>query len=543
MLKNYVTLHRYLYGAVLALFACCFVSCSDDDDVAVQEYDPNTPVTITDFLPKSGGANDRLIIYGENFGNDTSKVKVTIGGQKATLISVKSNVKGNEDGLYCFVPQGAFSGEIQITVGDETTGAQTATAAEKFEYERKMVVGRLCCYRNEYDDQGWNDGPFSTCTGFAADGEMKFDPKYPNRMYIGYDQGSPGIQVVDFDKQTVESIMGYTKFNNRNRIRSIDFTSHNGVDYMIVSVDEDRSQQRSPSVYIVRRNDDGTFDENSDTQLLAAYKQCNGAYIHPVSGDLYFNSYENGQFYRLDMDAYFESVDNGSTWDPYLQDYDLNSPDSPFQQLFTIQDSGWEFKISIHPTGDYAYITVVNKHYMLRTDYNKATEKFTAPYIVAGEITNNDNGSWADGVGTAARLGRPYQGVFVYNEEYAKEGKSDCYDYYFAESKNHDVRKMTPEGIVSTYAGRGSRTSAADNNVWGTDNGDLREVARFRDPSGLAYDENKKMFYVLDTVGRSIRTIGMEEAPEESGEGNNEGSDTEGETTGEAGAGTQSTAN
>ena len=47
MFKNYVTLHKHLYGAVLALFACCFVSCSDDDDVAVQEYDPNTPVTIT----------------------------------------------------------------------------------------------------------------------------------------------------------------------------------------------------------------------------------------------------------------------------------------------------------------------------------------------------------------------------------------------------------------------------------------------------------------------------------------------------------------
>lgn len=540
MFKNCVTLHKHLYGAVLALFACCFVSCSDDDDVAVQEYDPNTPVTITDFLPKSGGANDRLIIYGENFGNDTSKVKVTVGGRKATLISAKSNVRGKDDGLYVFVPQGAFSGEIQVTVGDETTGTQSATSAEKFNYERKEVVGRLCGYRNEYDDQGWNDGPFATCTGFAADGEMKFDPKYPNRLYIGYDQGSPGIQVIDFEKQTVESIMGYTMFNNRNRIRSIDFTSHNGVDYMIVSIDEDRSQQRSPSVYIVKRNEDGTFNENSDVQLLAAYKQCNGAYIHPVSGDLYFNSYENGQFYRLDMDKYFESVDAGATWDPYLQDYDLQSEDSPFQQLFTIQDSGWEFKISIHPSGDYAYITVVNKHYMLRTDYNKATEKFTAPYIVAGEITNNDYGAWADGVGTAARLGRPYQGVFVYNEEYAKEGKSDCYDYYFAESKNHDVRKMTPEGIVSTYAGRGSRTQAADNNVWGTDNGDLREVARFRDPSGIAYDESKKMFYVLDTVGRSIRTIGMEEAPEE--ESGNTGETTEGET-GEATGGEATTAN
>jgi len=528
MLKKCVTLHRYLSGAVLALLACCFTACSEDDDVTVQEYDPNTPVTITDFLPKSGGANDRLIIYGENFGNDTSKVKVTVGGVKATLISAKSNVRGNDDGLYVFVPQGAFSGEIQVTVGDETTGTQSATATEKFEYERKMVVGRLCGYRNEYDDQGWNDGPFSTCTGFAADGEMKFDPKYPNLMYIGYDQGSPGIQVVDFDKQTVESIMGYTKFNNRNRIRSIDFTSHNGVDYMIVSVDEDRSQQRSPSVYIVRRNEDGTFNENSDTQLLAAYRQCNGAYIHPVSGDLYFNSYENGQFFRLDMDAYFESLDNGSTWDPNLLDYDLNSPDSPFQQLFTIQDVNWEFKIAIHPTGAYAYIIVVNQHYILRTDYDEAKQRFTAPYIVAGQMKH---AGWADGVGTAAQLATPYQGVFVKNEDYVAEGKEDVYDFYFAEKGNHDVRKLTPEGIVSTFAGRGSRTSANDNNVWGTDNGDLREVARFRDPTGLAYDESKKMFYVLDTVGRSLRTIGMEEDPNENGESTGEtgGSDTEGE--------------
>lgn len=39
------------------------------------------------------------------------------------------------------------------------------------------------------------------------------------------------------------------------------------------------------------------------------------------------------------------------------------------------------------------------------------------------------------------------------------------------------------------------------------------------------------MFYVLDTVGRSIRTIGMEEDPNENGESTGEtgGSDTEGE--------------
>lgn len=102
---------------------------------------------------------------------------------------------------------------------------------------------------------------------------------------------------------------------------------------------------------------------------------------------------------------------------------------------------------------------------------------------------------------------------------------------------------MTPEGIVRTFAGRGSRTSAADNNIWGTDNGDLREVARFRDPTGLAYDESEKIFYVLDTVGRSIRTIGMEELPEEESGDNNEGSGTEGGDSEGTEGGTETTAN
>lgn len=52
MLKNYDTLHRYLYGIVLALFACCFVSCSDDDEATSSEYDPNKSVAITDLFQK-----------------------------------------------------------------------------------------------------------------------------------------------------------------------------------------------------------------------------------------------------------------------------------------------------------------------------------------------------------------------------------------------------------------------------------------------------------------------------------------------------------
>jgi sugar lactone lactonase YvrE len=107
-------------------------------------------------------------------------------------------------------------------------------------------------------------------------------------------------------------------------------------------------------------------------------------------------------------------------------------------------------------------------------------------------------------------MNRPYQGVFVKNPEYVTEGRSDEYDFYFTDNQNHAIRKMTPEGIVSTFAGRGRSGQAADNNFWGTEDGDLREVARFRDPTGIAYDEESNTFYILDTVGRKIRTISME---------------------------------
>ena len=135
---------------LLALFTICICSCKDDDNVETGAFDPSKPVAISDFTPKEGGAYQKLLIYGENFGTDVSKVKVKIGGKDAIVINVKSTY------VYCFVPSGAFSGEIEITVG-EGENAVTTTASTTFSYEKKMVVGTLCGYRNNRDDQGWRE--------------------------------------------------------------------------------------------------------------------------------------------------------------------------------------------------------------------------------------------------------------------------------------------------------------------------------------------------------------------------------------------------
>lgn len=482
--------HEYLYGVMLALIALCFTGCkSDDETPGGVAFDPSQPVVVSDFIPKEGGVGQRLVLYGENFGTDPSLVKLTIGGKQATIISVKSN------SLYCFVPAGAYSGEIKISVGD-STNVQTATAVNKFTYEKKMVVGTLCGYRNSNDDQGWKDGPFETCCGFRNDGFLKFDPLHKDHLYVSYDGAD--IQMLDLTNRVLSTPISRSLFGNK-RLRSLDFTRDG--QYMIVATDYDGSGTgTSPSAYIVKRNVDGTFTNESNTQVLAAYKQCNGAFIHPINGELYFNSYERGQVFRLDMDKYFETIASGGQWKP-------NYDDGNYTELFTIQDTSWEFQIDIHPSGKYAYIVVLNQNYILRTDYNETEKRFAPPYVVAGQARSAD---WVDGVGTSARLNRPYEGVFVKNSEYVAAGRDDQYDFYFCDNQNHCVRILTPEGIVKTYAGRGSTTAVTDNNVWGTEDGDLRQVARFRDPTGLTYDEESKTFYILDTVGRKIRTISME---------------------------------
>lgn len=484
--------HGLLYGIMLAMMALCFVGCKSNDDGAIDSaaFNPSLPVVVSDFTPKEGGVGQRIVLYGSNFGTDPSLVKVSIGGKNATIVSVKSN------SLYCYVPSGAYSGEIEVTVGTGDS-LRTAKADSLFNYQKKMVVGTLCGYRNDRDDQGWKDGSFDACCGFRNDGCLKFDPLNHNHLYVCYDGAD--IQLLDMKSRELSTPISRSTFGNK-RLRSLDFTLDGK--YMIVATDYDgMGTGTSPSAYIVKRNDDGTFTNSSNVQVLAAYKQCNGASIHPINGELYFNSYERGQVFRMDMDKYFATIAAGGQWKP-------NYNDGNYTELFTIQDTSWEFQIDIHPSGKYAYIVVINQHYILRTDYNESEKRFAPPYVVAGVARST---GWVDGVGTSARLNRPYQGTFVKNPDYVAAGREDQYDFYFCDNQNHCVRILTPEGIVKTYAGRGSTTAAADNNVWGTEDGDLREVARFRDPTGIAYDETTNKFYILDTVGRKIRTISKEQ--------------------------------
>ena len=112
----------WILSFILGLSACKD-SISEEGNIP---YDPSLPVAITGFTPDSGAVKTQMVIEGENFGTDTSLVKVFIGGKKAVLISAKSNF------IYCMVPAKVMKEHVSVTVGD-----QTATASEKFHYNRE----------------------------------------------------------------------------------------------------------------------------------------------------------------------------------------------------------------------------------------------------------------------------------------------------------------------------------------------------------------------------------------------------------------------
>ena len=95
------------------------------------------------------------------------------------------------------------------------------------------------------------------------------------------------------------------------------------------------------------------------------------------------------------------------------------------------------------------------------------------------------NGGFANGTGTSARFNLP-QGVAVDSSGNA----------YVADSLNNLIRKITPAGVVSTFAGSGSRGST---NGTGT-------AASFNGPIGVALDSSGNV-YVSESGNNLIRKI------------------------------------
>jgi len=118
---------------------------------------------------------------------------------------------------------------------------------------------------------------------------------------------------------------------------------------------------------------------------------------------------------------------------------------------------------------------------------NHAIRKVT-PAGVVTTLAGNGTAGYADGTGTAARFWNP-SGIAV----------DAAGTVYVSDSGNHAIRKVTPEGVVTTLAGASPTVTAGFADGTGT-------AARFNTPWGIAVNAAGNL-YVADSSNHAIRKI------------------------------------
>ena len=96
----------HLASSVLAVLTLMYLgSCSDSDKPSYEPYDPNKPVTLTNFYPTTGGVATKVILNGENFGNEAEKIKVFFNNKEAAVIEAIG------DKIYAICPRKPGDGD------------------------------------------------------------------------------------------------------------------------------------------------------------------------------------------------------------------------------------------------------------------------------------------------------------------------------------------------------------------------------------------------------------------------------------------------
>lgn len=442
---------------LLTLFLS-LTGCKDDkDETSKAVYNPSQQVELTGFNPTTGGGGSKFFIYGSNFGTDVSLIRVSINDKNAVVISSDGTT------IYCLVPENAGVGLVKVTIGNEETGFQEVVSKEEFQYEGVLRVGTLSGWRDRDGNSAVVDGPL---TPYIDEEGRQRGAQYVDPYWLCFDENRDllvlqeynscrtlHITETDESKRNVETL--FNTGNGLNRPRTIIFSP--GYDTLYVTNDGGSTSDMAIGYTLKREN-------YASVRRLVTGGWCNGSTVHPKDGTVFYNSYDQGELYK---------------W---------NRETSTSELLYRVGDVRWEYNIQFEPEGTFAYIVCRNNHYIMKAFYDPILQTLSTPSIFVG---SKGNSGYADGVGTTARFCEPHQGCFD------KEG-----NFYLCDVLNHCIRKITPDGQVTTFAGRPGE--------YGYNDGNLRNEATFDRPSGIVYDDINEIFYIADQKNHRIRTIKRE---------------------------------
>lgn len=465
--------------AFYLLIICLALGCKDshDDQDATKAYDPSRPVTFTEFTPGTGSVRSKFFINGDNFGTDISKIKVSIGGQRAKVVG------SNGRQIYCIVPRRAYSGEVKVEIlGSDNKVAIEHLFEEQFEYIAKTTVGTLAGKVDPATNtSSMIDGPLSEAQ-FSDPYWLIFDEDKSGVRYLYLTEVAIALRQIDLTNEYVFTTVSNGQAGlNKLQTNTLDISK----DTIFFADDTGQNNKTRPVLsYSVR-------SEQFKRVYPYLYDRTGYSCAQHPDGTLFYNTYWNAEVKKANAE-----------YNPVSQEWESKS------MFYLANGTNAHTYIFMHPTGEYAYITGATYCCIYKSKYDPVLKELTSPIIFAGGLKSN---GYVDAPSTQARFSTPIrQGTFALNKTYVEEGRDDVYDFYLCDTNNHCIRKITPDGEVSTFAGRGTQTASSTTVHSGYADGDPRLEARFKNPSGIAYDEATETFYIADRDNKRIRYITVE---------------------------------
>ncbi|MFD2966895.1 IPT/TIG domain-containing protein [Sphingobacterium bambusae] len=440
-MKNKTRSMKGILPLLLGLLLAFIAACSKPDKVENKPtHDPTKPITYADFYPKEGGVSTQMIIEGSNFGSDTALVHVSVNDKEARVIGV------SDTRIYALVPPRAGTGSVKVSLGAKGT-EKVHVFDNPFSYEFKQQVSTISGQSDNNGNGKDEDGSYSSAW-FDRPCWLAFDND--GALYV-LEEGNGSGALRRLYNDQVTTLM--KKSGAIVRPRTIAFNL--AQDTLFMSNDQGSSTGLSTAV-LFRSNGFSTF------RPYIYSKQTNFGISHPTTGAYFYNRYEDGMLFR---------------W---------SSTTAAAVEQFRVKDSSWEYSMVFTPNGKTAYIIVRNRHYIVKAEYNENTKRLENAVDWAGGV---GSAAFQNGIGAAARFDQPCQGAVD------EDG-----NLYVADRYNHCIRRITPEGVSSVYAGVPRQEGYVD--------GEPLE-SRFRFPEGVAFGPDGGL-YVADYGNHRIRRILVE---------------------------------
>lgn len=434
-------MRKYVLHAVVILFFSMFFSMSCQNKIeknAGSIYDPGKPVKLTTFYPDSGKYQEKVLLTGENFGSDPSIIKVYFNSKQAPVIG--------SDGSHMYVTAPRLPGD-------------TCTISVVIESDSVTYLNKHFLYKSSVS--------VTTVVG--------------NGTYV-YQDG-------DLASATLRPYW-ICMDNDENLFVAHRAFVEGGGDHLA------RINEESNELVTIQRNlVCGVLAANLETgMVLFSSENSIGEYVTLDPRSFWAPKYYTARWTKAEQTPL-------NPWNPASI---LNSTDGSIYTHFfnngimKVNPQTWEAELIYPVSGAVNGITFRANEPNILYVMMRGTSSYSPNTLFTMDVTDPEGTFKRLNTISAAghRDGAIEEAQFNDVRMMISDSEGNI---YMADSKNHCIRRLTPDNMVETVLGIPGRAGWKDGG---------KEDALFNDPTGIAVDPDGTV-YVADHGNGRVRKLSI----------------------------------